>query len=485
MAAETTPSVAQGEREIYRGYDRQRRLDLARGIAPIFAALLLIFLVLLDSVVPHLSRPSLRYDAARTLATQLIGDPVLLVCIIAFLYATVAVRRKQVGRATVLIIVATNVAVITIIFMWAFGIGGLDFVSTGAFAALCVAIALAGILGERPILLATTLLMNATVVFLGFFAVTPKPASVSDTSIADLADSQKVILIAGALLVQWAVTAIVLAATNTYERIMRELGDVRVAFERAQQLDDLKDQFISNVNHELRGPVMAMQGYLELLEIANETAPLAKRQSLLQRAAASADNLVALLNSILGTRQMDRAANDFVPESVDIRAAIEIAAGLLDPREVAERERALRIAVSPGLAIWGEQVRLQQIMTNLLSNAIKYSTPGSPIEVAATVITQPEKKTGAFGRTVLVTHQMADITVRDHGLGIPPEQAPLLFGRFVRLPRDLASTTVGNGLGLHLCRTLTEAMGGRIWVESSGVDGEGSTFHVVLPMTHD
>jgi signal transduction histidine kinase len=74
-----------------------------------------------------------------------------------------------------------------------------------------------------------------------------------------------------------------------------------------------------------------------------------------------------------------------------------------------------------------------------------------------------------------------EITVRDWGLGIPPEQIPLLFQRFVRLPRDLASTVIGNGLGLHLCKVCTEAMKGSIWVESSGVEGEGSTFYVRLP----
>jgi signal transduction histidine kinase len=58
---------------------------------------------------------------------------------------------------------------------------------------------------------------------------------------------------------------------------------------------------------------------------------------------------------------------------------------------------------------------------------------------------------------------------------------PLLFHRFVRLPRDLASNIIGNGLGLYLCKEYTESMGGKIWVKSSGVPGEGSMFHVVLP----
>ena len=77
---------------------------------------------------------------------------------------------------------------------------------------------------------------------------------------------------------------------------------------------------------------------------------------------------------------------------------------------------------------------------------------------------------------------MVEIQVRDYGLGIPSEQIPLLFHRFVRLPRDLASNVVGSGLGLYLCQNLTEGMGGRIWVESPGIPGQGSTFHVQLPL---
>jgi len=77
---------------------------------------------------------------------------------------------------------------------------------------------------------------------------------------------------------------------------------------------------------------------------------------------------------------------------------------------------------------------------------------------------------------------MVEIVVRDHGQGIPPDQIPLLFNRFVRLPRDLASKIPGTGTGLGLYRVLAESMGGRIWVESAGAEGEGSAFHVLLPV---
>ncbi len=71
---------------------------------------------------------------------------------------------------------------------------------------------------------------------------------------------------------------------------------------------------------------------------------------------------------------------------------------------------------------------------------------------------------------------MAQITVKDYGLGVPPDQIGLLFKRFMRLERDIASKVTGTGLGLAICRAYVEAMGGTIWVESTGVVGEGSSF---------
>ena len=133
--------------------------------------------------------------------------------------------------------------------------------------------------------------------------------------------------------------------------------------------------------------------------------------------------------------------------------------------EAGSKQHPLRIDAPADVVIWGERVRLQQIMFNLISNAVKYSPAGTLIEIAA--VTRPDG--------------MVEITVRDHGLGIPPDQQDLLFKSFSRLERDRTSAVKGSGLGLYLCRILAQAMGGSIRLESSGTPGEGTTFHLLLP----
>ena len=259
--------------------------------------------------------------------------------------------------------------------------------------------------------------------------------------------------------------------------IGRDLVDAQVANARARQLDDLKNQFITSVNHELRTPLMTMQAYIELLRTRHEDIVVMDRGRLIEEVGQTSDALVDLVQSILEVRQVDQGAADSARETVQIQPALDKAIALINPREGRMVERVLRVHAPYGLAILGDATHLQQILTNLLSNAIKYSAPGTEIEVTAEWA-GPSKV--AHGRR-RGGRPMVEIVVRDQGLGIPPDEAPLLFNRFVRLPRDLASKVVGSGLGLYLCRTLAEAMEGQIWVESSGVPGEGSAFHVLLP----
>lgn len=103
---------------------------------------------------------------------------------------------------------------------------------------------------------------------------------------------------------------------------------------------------------------------------------------------------------------------------------------------------------------------------NLLTNALKYSEAGSPISI------------NAFVRK----DHSVEISIIDLGLGIPHDQAKQLFQRFSRLKRDIASTVRGTGVGLYFCKIVVEAMGGTIWVTSSGIAGEGSTFSFTLPL---
>lgn len=121
-------------------------------------------------------------------------------------------------------------------------------------------------------------------------------------------------------------------------------------------------------------------------------------------------------------------------------------------------------------------------MTNLLSNALEYYEPDTPIEITGRVIALVPAGARRLGKGQRI--QMVEMRVRDYGLGIPPEQAPLLFHRFTRLPRDLASAVEGSGSGLYLCKMLCARMNGTIRVESSGIEGEGATFIVRLSLAH-
>jgi signal transduction histidine kinase len=275
---------------------------------------------------------------------------------------------------------------------------------------------------------------------------------------------------------QLAIGVVMLAATRGYQRIQRELGDTRVAYARERELDRLKDQFISSVNHELRTPIMALQGYLELAEELGTRGDFARQKQMLERGTQATAHLAGLVRSVLDIRHIESdVANLRLAES-KLRPIAIGAVHLLDPRASQGQERDLRLSIPSDLAILADEERVRQVLLNLLSNAVKYSEPGTPIEIRARRLPADQRR-----RRTSHTPEMIEIAVRDHGLGVPPDQAVLLFQRFVRLERDIASPVVGTGLGLAICRAYVEAMGGHIWVESTGVPGEGSTFRFTLP----
>jgi signal transduction histidine kinase len=467
------------ERERFGEYDRERALRLSRAVGLTF----IVFPVagLLALALYLLLRPSAVTPQFLWLGAILAGCVALYLCGV-----WLAGQRRMLSSAAV-ILGATALAIAAFQVTWQ-SLRGVEALVIAAFGGYVIVIGLAGVMGNTRFMFAVTALITALAAFVGLLL----PRWLDALYLGPRAIAVFCIVIG----VDWMVAVLVYGSSVLYARTLHELGDIRLAFERAQRLDELKDHFITNVNHELRSPAMAMQGYLELLRLKHDELAPERRAALIEKACRAGDDLVALITNILDIQRLDESAASITPVAVNVRETVETAARLIDPREGSYVERELRLNIPDELAAWCEPVRLEQILVNLLSNAVKYSAPGTPVVVAARLVAvapeagagrddgAPQKRATNAPRmaTPLTARQMVEISVRDEGLGIPPEQAPLLFNRFARLPRDLASNVIGNGLGLHLCRTLAEAMGGRIWVESTGVAGEGSTFYVRLPL---
>ena len=250
---------------------------------------------------------------------------------------------------------------------------------------------------------------------------------------------------------------------------IEEQARIEAAYEQQRRLNELKDQFVLNVSHELRTPLTQVYGYLELLGAFHDALTSEKRVEYIQQATQGCETLLLLINTILdavgtGSLMTPRQAQELV--------IADLVHEVLEEFEQ-RQEHPVHLEIAEGLVVQADRQSLCQVLRNLLSNAFKYAPPRTTVQVVATrcyPITQ-----GPDGISE------ACICVQDAGPGIPPEDIPLLFGKFVRLKRDLASSIRGTGLGLYISKQLVEAMGGSIWVESAGVAGQGSRFYFTLP----
>src|SRR3989440_2094692 len=239
---------------------------------------------------------------------------------------------------------------------------------------------------------------------------------------------------------------------------------ITLAYEHQRQVNDLKDQFLLHVNHELRTPLTALGGFLELFKEYFEQLDPVERTQLLTRALASYEELVSLVNGVLDAIKVTEAVPSACCEGVPVRQVVQEVLAHLDPRDV--QAYTIHLQVAEQVLVWADPQFLFHVLQNLLTNVFKYVPKQTMISIETV---QP----APFSPVCL--------SVQDAGPGIPPEELPLLFEKFVRLKRDLGGPTRGTGLGLYICKRLVEAMGGRIWVESSGHLGEGSRFCVTLP----
>ena len=250
-------------------------------------------------------------------------------------------------------------------------------------------------------------------------------------------------------------------ATNL-NRMRDQLGRLYAQLEAANRH---KSEFLAAMSHELRTPLNAVLGFSEIL-LQRMFGPLnEKQEEYLRDIRESGTHLLSLINDILDLSKVEAGRMELEVTVFDLPQAI--ANALILVRERAMRhELILNVVIDAGVAtIKADERKIKQVLLNLLSNAIKFTPEGGRITVQATP-----------------RNGYVEVSVRDTGIGIAPEDQGAVFEEF-RQVGSSAAKQEGTGLGLALCRKFIELHGGKIWVDSEV--GTGSAFIFALPVTRE
>jgi signal transduction histidine kinase len=442
--------------EVVRRYDEDRRYQLLRVMLP--GILILATLSIPSAIITDLQSHSYQ-STVQVLTAE-----------VPLAFGAWALWRRRINLAFAGLFIGLAAVIVTLILTDGPIQGFIDLNSIPVFSLLTLLIVIAALFGT-PLQIALTTI-GCVGLTVGVIVFTPHGHMLEQAMNAT--DGLSLFTIPIGLLA--GLGLLMFAANRGFARTQRELANVRVAYEREKELDRLKNQFISSVNHELRTPIMALQGYLALARELGVRSDYERQQHMLTRGSEAADQLADLVRSVLNVRNIEMDAASVTPGAFALRPLIVDATALLSPREAGDVARELHLRVPEDLLVYADEGKTRQVILNLLSNAVKYSPSGSSIEIDAGIAAAD----GA--RRDTASTPMIEVRVRDHGLGIPPEQVDLIFERFVRLDRDVASNVIGTGLGLAICQAYVKAMGGEIWATSAGIEGEGTTMHFTLPL---
>ena len=254
-------------------------------------------------------------------------------------------------------------------------------------------------------------------------------------------------------------------------QLEEQAAQVETAYNQQVYLNELKDDFLLNVNHELRTPLTAIYGFLDLLREYHGKLDSSMEITLIDQAVHGCEELQNLVDNVLDTLQGDFNEKEPTAEVFSIATVADEVINLFEPQKKLDYH--IIMVIPEDLFVLADKQYVHQVLLNLLSNAFKYSPIDTPIEVSARIYDNSTAKGNK--------HSLVCVSIQDAGPGIPPDEAPLIFGKFVRLKRDLVGSVRGTGLGLYISKQLVESMGGNIWVESSGVERQGSRFSFTLP----
>jgi signal transduction histidine kinase len=252
------------------------------------------------------------------------------------------------------------------------------------------------------------------------------------------------------------------ALTTSFNRMAEQLERGRDELQeqnaKLQESERLKSELVSIVSHELRTPLASVLGFTSLL-LTRDIEPEDQRRYL-EIIDSQGRRLSSLLNDFLDVERLEDGQLEMARELIDIRTVVGEQARLFAGQS--SKHKLDVVLPQKPLPVRGDPNRLAQVVANLLSNAIKYSPEGGTVEVVG------ERY-----------DNVARVSVRDEGLGIPDELQQRVFAKFFRGNAGSSGIT-GSGLGLTIARSVVEAHGGQINFESAS--GKGSTFWLELPI---
>ena len=240
-------------------------------------------------------------------------------------------------------------------------------------------------------------------------------------------------------------------------------ADLQAANERLQELDKLKDEFISTVTHELRTPLTSIRSLTEIL-FKNPDIDQGQRKKFLEIIVKESERLTRLINQVLDFQKIESGKMDWQIARIDLRPIILDALGtfkqILDERNI---KITTRIPDRLPL-VKGDRDRLIQVMLNLISNAVKFCDP----------------QAGHIMLAAFIRPNRLEVQVQDNGSGIRAQDHSVIFETFRQLPHDDSGRPAGSGLGLNITKRIIDFHGGSIWVDSA--PGQGSKFCFSLPL---